>query len=281
MNLLGYKEPNLVHLMRCKGRCGDIESPIACTATKLRQKTVKMVVKTHLGGRDKKESLKELILDEHMECGCQCKDMSASLCAGTFNELTCECECEDRLFGEEKAKCESRSTTYWNPRLCQCNNKSVAPRGTDVQVNNCLGTRDNEYESEIPIQSYTNGFDILGYIFLGSCITIALLLSATTIYYRRKLKKLTNTNDNYEHKQTKRASWRHPNHHYSDTNGRAINFERSTSRSFESSSSSQQIVNEGLPIVLANEPELDDEEPYREKYDQHGVRIENHVVIDF
>merc|ERR1711874_55738 len=107
-------------------------------------------------------------------------------------------------------------------------------------------------------------------------------LSATTIYYRRKLKKLTNTEEKNEKKKTKRASWKHPNNQYSDTNGRAINFERSTSRSFESSSSSQQMVAEGLPIVLTNElPELEDDEPYREKYDQHGVRIENQVVIDF
>jgi len=283
VNLLGYKEPNLVHLMRCKGVCRDVESPIACTATKLRQKTVKMLVRTHLHGRDKKESLKELILDEHIECGCQCKDMSASQCAGTFNEVTCQCECEDRLYGEEREKCESRSTTYWNPRLCQCSNKSVAPRGTDLQVNNCFGNRDNEYEAaDIPIKNYANGFDVVGYIFLGSCITVAILLSATTIYYRRKLKKLTDTNEKNEKKKTKRASWKHPNNNHSDTNGRAINFERSTSRSLESSSSSQQIVSEGLPIVLTNElPELEDDEPYREKYDQHGVRIENQVVIDF
>ena len=47
---------------------------------------VQMTVKTHLYGRDKKERLKELILDEHEECGCQCNDLTAALCAGTFNE---------------------------------------------------------------------------------------------------------------------------------------------------------------------------------------------------
>ena len=26
VNFLGYKEPNLIHLQRCKGRCGDTES---------------------------------------------------------------------------------------------------------------------------------------------------------------------------------------------------------------------------------------------------------------
>ena len=99
-----------------------------------------------------------------------------------------------KTFGEEKAYCESRSTTYWNSMLCQCS-----------QVNTCLGSRDNEYESDIHTKSYANGFDIIGYIFLGSCITIALLLSATTIYYRRKLKKLINTEDIIEIKKTKRS----------------------------------------------------------------------------
>ena len=45
-----------------------------------------MTVKTHLYGRDKKEKLKELILDEHEECGCQCSDLAIKRCAGTFNE---------------------------------------------------------------------------------------------------------------------------------------------------------------------------------------------------
>ena len=48
-----------------------------------------------------------------------------------------------------------------------------------------------------------SGFDVIGYIFLGSCITMAVILTATTLYYRRKLKKLSeasqaknNTNPN-------------------------------------------------------------------------------------
>ena len=36
-----------------------------------------------------------------------------------------------------------------------------------------------------------SGFDMIGYIFLGSCITMAAILTATTLYYRRKLKTLT------------------------------------------------------------------------------------------
>ena len=58
------------------GVCGDVDSPIACTATRVRQKKVQMTVKTHLYGRDSKERLKELILDEHEECGCQCSALA-------------------------------------------------------------------------------------------------------------------------------------------------------------------------------------------------------------
>merc|ERR1719347_1827505 len=87
VNFLGYREPNLMYVMRCKGLCGESESRTACAATKVTQKKVKMMVKTHFQGRDKKEKWKELILDEHVECGCKCRDMSAAQCAGRFNHL--------------------------------------------------------------------------------------------------------------------------------------------------------------------------------------------------
>ena len=40
VNFLGYKEPNLVYLWRCKGVCGEAVSPIACAPTKLKEKKV-------------------------------------------------------------------------------------------------------------------------------------------------------------------------------------------------------------------------------------------------
>ena len=66
VNFLGYREPNLMYVMRCKGLGGDEESPTACSATRVRQRKVKMMVKTHFQGRDEKEKWKELILDEHV-----------------------------------------------------------------------------------------------------------------------------------------------------------------------------------------------------------------------
>jgi hypothetical protein len=93
VNLLGYKEPNLVHLWRCKGVCGVTGRPIACMATKTVQKTIKMTFKTHLTKQHSKElivgkeRMKELVLEEHEECGCQCAGISANQCAATFNEV--------------------------------------------------------------------------------------------------------------------------------------------------------------------------------------------------
>ena len=89
VNFLGYREPNLVYLWRCKGLCGDTQSPVACGPTKITEKKVNMMfkVKTHLKGREPKDHFRELILDEHEECGCQCQGISASQCAGWFNEV--------------------------------------------------------------------------------------------------------------------------------------------------------------------------------------------------
>lgn len=307
VNLLGYKEPNLIPLWRCKGVCGETDSPIACTATKVRQKKVQMTVKTHLYGRDKKEKLKELILDEHEECGCQCSDLAIKRCAGTFNERSCECECEEAVFGSQKAMCETRSTTYWDSKSCQCRSKSVAPRETDAMMANCL--------EDFPMMAYTSGFDVIGYIFLGSCITMAVILTVTTMYYRRKLKKLsasqaknnsssaptTSTNNDvkeFKKKKKKRANWNHPSQQQ-DNNGKAARGESSTSRSYESSGSNGgrhggqhrgAMVNPGgldlhettVPILSYNNGLAGfDEDGTREEYDQHGVRIESQVVIDF
>jgi len=192
--------------------------------------------------------------------------------------------------------CDTRSTTYWDSKTCQCRSKNVAPRETDTIMSNCL--------EDFPMMAYSSGFDMIGYIFLGSCITMAIILTATTLYYRGKLKKLalnqaknrgaatssSNTSDNKDvnkKKKKSRASWKHPsNAGHQDERG--IRTESSTSRSYESSGSSthhhhhlshSQSHHEAVPILYTNNVPYE-EEP-RDEYDQHGVRIENQVVIDF
>ena len=94
VNLLGYKEPNLVPLMRCIGRCGE-NSKVACVPTKVQERVMNMVVRSHLQGQESKERFKEITLKEHTECGCQCQDQD--ICAGTFSPENCQCKCEGSL----------------------------------------------------------------------------------------------------------------------------------------------------------------------------------------
>ena len=46
VNLLGYKEPNLIQVQRCKGRCTDSDSPLTCRATRVKERKVKMMIRT-------------------------------------------------------------------------------------------------------------------------------------------------------------------------------------------------------------------------------------------
>ena len=53
VSFLGYKEPNLMPVLRCKGLCNNQAlSPVACVPTKLRYKKVKMQIKTQYLGHD-------------------------------------------------------------------------------------------------------------------------------------------------------------------------------------------------------------------------------------
>ena len=116
MNILGYREPNLVTLWQCRGFCGNSGSQISCLPLKITQKSVNMMFQSNSSGRDPTEGSQELILDEHAECGCRCNPWAALQCTGRFNDDTCQCECDLRRFGEEKLICESLTGTVWGER---------------------------------------------------------------------------------------------------------------------------------------------------------------------
>ena len=48
VNFLGYREPNLKYVMRCKGVCGEDKSQTACVATKVIGNIKKIIKLTHL-----------------------------------------------------------------------------------------------------------------------------------------------------------------------------------------------------------------------------------------
>ena len=174
VNFLGYKEPNLVHLARCKGMCREGGTAKSCVATSAREKKVKIMVRSFLAGAEPEEKLKEVVLEEHLECGCECSKEVTAKCAGRLNLGTCQCECG----GREHAKlvCGMRRDMYWDYEACQCISKSVVPRGVEDQ----LGC--DHYP--VTVRRGSRALDIAGWVLLGSCLALVVILAAATWHYR-------------------------------------------------------------------------------------------------
>ena len=57
-------------------------------------RTVRMMFRTHLTKGDSKElmvgkeRMKEVVLEEHLDCGCQCAGVQEARCRGEFNQVT-------------------------------------------------------------------------------------------------------------------------------------------------------------------------------------------------
>ena len=192
MNFLGYKGSNMIYLQRCKGRCSDGNSPVSCTATKIRERKVKMTVSSFLTGATPKEQLKELILDDHVECGCECLPALSSECAGMFNEGTCECECPAWEFREKKIFCEMKRDQYWDPMTCECVGKTIAPRGVDLSDPACdLGMNNDALAGQkldfIMNSSDTRMINMVVWLLLGASMTLVIVLATSTWHYRTRM----------------------------------------------------------------------------------------------
>lgn len=123
VSFLGYKEPNLMPVQRCKGLCSnEALSPVACVPTKLRYKKVKMQIKTQYLGHDAQERFRELVLEEHEECGCRCLNVRPEHCMepSLFNNETCSCQCDTSLYNRDQIRCETLDDRTWDPVTCTC-----------------------------------------------------------------------------------------------------------------------------------------------------------------
>ena len=192
INLLGYKGSNMIYLRRCKGQCSDGGSPVSCRPTKIREKKVKMTVRSFLTGGTPKEQLKELILDDHVECGCECIPELANECAGMFNPGNCECECPAWEFGEAKMLCEMRRDQYWDPRTCKCKGKMVAPRGVDLVGPECGDRLADIQQLDMVSMRHGKGVDIAVWVLLGASFTMVMVLAMSTWHYRKKIRAVRN-----------------------------------------------------------------------------------------
>ena len=123
VSFIGYKEPNLMFVNRCKGLCSsEAIGRVACVPTKRRWKKVKMQLKTQVLGRDVKENFKELVLEEHESCACSCLTVTAAHCMRPelFSNETCSCRCDTSLFRRDQMQCEAYPGRVWDERTCAC-----------------------------------------------------------------------------------------------------------------------------------------------------------------
>ena len=147
-----------------------------------------MMFQSNSSGRDSTEGSQELILDEHVECGCRCNTHVALQCADRFNGDTCQCECDLQRFGEENLICESQAGTYWDNRECACQGKGVVSRGVgQTEPRECGGRGQRTLQEILGINNpWYMSSPAMAYFFLGCFITLSIFLYLSTCYYRKR-----------------------------------------------------------------------------------------------
>ena len=255
VNLIGYKEPNIVHLARCKGLCGLNGSSVGCQATRVRQKSVKMLLMTQLTNREPKERIKELVLDEHLECGCICKDSGKIACTGNFNTTSCECHCDDRLHGERRKECERRRNSYWDTGTCTCRRQNTLSRRAGTRQTRCSNfSHDHRFLSSSRMRNI---------LMLSIFLVITLILLATTLHYRRK----------YKYRQTQQTNLKNlPTQQILKAEEKREKKKKVKKPKVEVMEPLEQEVIESL--LGRTEYELYGDQ----EYDQHGVRIDHQYI---
>ena len=149
---------------------------MACVATSSREKKIKMMVRSFLAGAEPEEKLKEVVLEEHLGCGCECSKEVTAKCTGRLNIGTCQCECGGREYEHARLVCGMRGDMYWDYEACQCISKSVVPRRVEDQ----LGCGCHPVSG----RKGNRALDIAGGVFLGFCLALVVILAAATWHYR-------------------------------------------------------------------------------------------------
>ncbi|CAB4066493.1 unnamed protein product [Lepeophtheirus salmonis] len=200
VSFLGYKEPNLIHVNR------------------------------FIGSDKKIDKVKELILEEHEECGCSCLTLSPTTCRypSHYSNDTCSCKCEqshnvNTCFGPNR---------YWDVRTCSCVERphsrspslteekypiSHLPKGDvnadhlshdstssyahhiknvgDMELDyttcsHCLECMNMAGISSFYKKRYGGSPSIKSWVVLAFSLTLILLLFCTSLHYWRKSKAL-------------------------------------------------------------------------------------------
>ena len=181
VNFLGYREPNVVHLSRCRGRCGDED--VICLPLKTRERKVKMMMTSSLVGAKPLETLREFVLEEHLECGCGCGEEVKSRCKGQVDPVTCQCKCQEEKY--QIRMCGHVESMFWDQETCQCTSRW--PRVVSRETRNGM----KETDQKLPCNSFpvimrggSSILDISSWILLGSCLALVVILALATWHYR-------------------------------------------------------------------------------------------------
>lgn len=117
--------PECTRLSRCTGCCNS--EKFECKATKI---DVRMLRLTKLSYSTKSKRFVSkgkvpLLVDEHRECKCACRNSDAASCSDRFqmfDEKTCACACTNK---SDQRRCSLSKVMSWNPETCKCNCTNV------------------------------------------------------------------------------------------------------------------------------------------------------------
>ena len=79
VSLLGYREPRLVNVMRCQGRCSQ---EVSCVPSSTDRRSITMLLTTSHPGAEARTEKQEVVLEEHLGCTCNCKEEEQQECSG-------------------------------------------------------------------------------------------------------------------------------------------------------------------------------------------------------
>ena len=99
MNLLGYKGSNMIHLNRCLGLCQPGEAGLTCGPREVRLVKVKMRLKSFLTGGTPRERLRDLELEDHLDCHCQRDEGELGQTEERETEPDSEPDCQQVVLG--------------------------------------------------------------------------------------------------------------------------------------------------------------------------------------
>lgn len=275
VSFLGYREPSLVYLQRCQGQCGEDGR---CSATRTSNRRIRMFLKSFLTGGTPRTRKQEVVLEEHLECGCECSQHMREECSGKFSPLTCSCGCPKSQYRQRQEDCRAREGQVWDTHDCHC----VARGTTRVVAREVEAQQQYSHCQDLAQLGYTarvgyRGVDIAGWVLLGSCLSLVIILGATTHHYRKKA-QLVKEATLQGHGRGRGASSSSSRKKKPKTSGCRFTFNKEPTR--QPRAVQHQARNMGdLNLAIENTMLLSGGggELYHEQYNEHGVKIENQL----